>query len=419
MTQYSNKTHHAINKYWTELLGTDFRNYFVEKETPAVFYSAEATSANLKVYQSVAPHVVKQLRYAMKACALSPVVRHVAAAGWGADCQSRMEAELALRCKIDASLISVCSPRLSEADAAWCLNNGIRVIADSQSQLRILNELVGTVAVHAAWRLGVRISLPVEGTVRFHSKLGIDPETIVASLKEMPALNEYLDEIHHHGAARETDSILAVDVARVMAHKIVEIEGLTDARFANINLGGGFEPDSVIKGSGSSTAEIYDAIVSEMSNHFSFDHRILVLEPGRAIIKDAAVGLTTVNHIKKLWNTDVAVVDLATNIFIPLPLARFEALCLEQRGGTVKEYDVVDGTCSPAGVLCRSTFLPELHEGDRLLIDHAGAYTWSLAEPFYDYLPDLWWINSDGSIEQILSRKQAKQWVDIVWGYST
>lgn len=419
MTQSSHKTHHALSEYWKVLLGTDLRKHFVEKETPAVFYAAEPISINMKVYESVAPHVVKQFRYAMKACALAPVVRQVASAGWGADCQSRMEAELALRCGIDSSKISICGPRLSEEDIAWCLNNGIRVIADSQSQLRIVNEHLSASTVHSGWQLGVRISLPVEGTVRFHSKLGIDPETVIASLKEMPALIPYLNEIHHHGAARETDSNLATDVARVMAHKIVEIEGLTGACFSQINLGGGFEPESVINEFGSSTKEIFDSIVSEMSNHFSFDSRQLVLEPGRAIVKDAAIGLTTVNHVKKLWNTDIAVVDIATNLFIPLPLARFQALCLNERGGTVKEYDVVDGTCSPAGVLCRATFLPELNEGDRLLIDHAGAYTWSLAEPFYDYLPDLWWISSNGKVEQILSREQAKKWVDIVWGYST
>ncbi len=411
------KTHRSLSAFWSECLSTDLRKCFVEKKTPVVFYAAKPIENNLQTYESVAPHLKKEFRYAMKACALSPVVRFVAGAGWGADCQSRMEAELALRSSIDASKISVCSPRLSEDDTAWCIANGVRVIADSQSQLRIVNGLLERSTIHPSWRLGVRISLPVEGTVRFHSKLGMDPDTVISSLKEMPVISKHLNEVHHHGAARETDSTLAIEVARVMAHKIVEIEGLTDARFEQINLGGGFEPEAVIDEFGSSTMEIYEAAVSEMSTHFSFENRKLVLEPGRAIVKDAAIGLTTVNHIKKLWNTDVAVVDISTNLFIPLPLANFQALCLDDRGGTIKEYDVVDGTCSPAGVLCRATFLPELHEGDRLLIDHAGAYTWSLAEPFYDYLPDLWWIDLDGKTDQIFSRDQAKKWVDLVWGY--
>lgn len=395
------------------------RKHFLEKETPSVFYAAKQISANLKVYESLVQGIPKELRYAMKACALAPVVRHVAACGWGADCQSRMEAELALRCKIEASKISICSPRLSKSDVVWSLEKGVRIIADSHSQLSLVNKVISQVKLHSSWRLGVRVSLPVEGTIRFHSKLGMDPDTVISSVKEMPQLSKYLNEIHHHGAARETDSDLAVEVARVMAHKVVEIEGLTEARFSQINLGGGFEPESVINEFGSSTEEIYQAVISEMSQHFSFDDRKLVLEPGRAIVKDAAVGLTTVDHVKHLWNTNVAVVDIATNLFIPLPLAYFQALCLDDRGGTIKEYDVVDGTCSPAGVICRNTYLPELHEGDRLLIDHAGAYTWSLAEPFYDYLPQLWWIADDGTVEQILTRNDVKKMVDLIWGYES
>ncbi len=48
-------------------------------------------------------------------------------------------------------------------------------------------------------------------------------------------------------------------------------------------------------------------------------------------------------------------------------------------------------------------------EGNILWVGLSGAYTWSLAQSFYDYIPSAWWLDKQGSIKQIISRENNKK----------
>ena len=113
-------------------------------------------------------------------------------------------------------------------------------------------------------------------------------------------------------------------------------------------------------------------------------------------------------HTKRLWEHRLLVVDIGTNVLIPLPLAQFRVILAPgQSGGDegLQRYSVVDGTCSPAGVLESDCLLPGGRQtGDVLWVGMAGAYTWALAESFYDVVPSAWWLTDRGSLEPIVSR---------------
>jgi diaminopimelate decarboxylase len=392
--------------------------------TPCMIYSAEQIRNNLALYESVIPQQRKELRYAIKACPLGPLLRQVAAAGWGADCQSRMEAEIALGCGLSASKLSLSSPRLSREDVRWCITSGIKINADSGSQLAMIGDVLLEVKPPPEWRFGVRLSLAVEETERFHSKLAVELETVVRCMRSMREETiALIDEVHHHGMAREVSPETSTRIAEELCAAVKELEGEFECCIERINLGGGLECDDLIRNGGSTTESIIANVCKIVSDAFGENERIIVLEPGRAIAKNAAVSVTSVVNLKQLKGKKIAVVDLSTNLLIPLPLAQFfvepldPVLAEDKSGGKVAvqtrhgwrsmfEYHVVDGTCSPAGVICRSATLPELKENDRLIVTHTGAYTWSLAEPFYDLLPDLWWIDQAHTL--IFDRSKAK-----------
>lgn len=395
----------------------------LSKATPAVLYFEEQMLLNMQAYENALAGIKKELRYAIKACALSPVLECIARSDWGADCQSLMEAKLALKAGIAPSKISLCSPRLSKQDLPWVIKTGLRLIADSKDQLEAIAQTLAQTTPGDSFCLGVRISLPVAGTVRFHSKLGMEPESIVDSLLTLPQLKPYIKELHHHGAARQTEPELLAEVAECISRLLLLIEEKTGIVFSHLNLGGGLEPESILNEHGTSTEAILKRIIASLGTSLLASGKTLVFEPGRAVVKDAACALTAVTNLKMLHNNHIAVVDISTNLLIPLPLAQFVVTAAKlSEPASAKpliNYDIVDGTCSPAGVICKQVKLPSLQEGQRLIVHHAGAYTFSLAEPFYDWLPDLFWIDPQGKIKQILDRQKAERIVNLIWGYES
>lgn len=407
---------------WERLLPGPLRHFGLNCRTPAVFYAEEQVNLNCTIYEKAVDTVPsREFRYAVKSCPLHAVLRTVASFGWGADCQSLLEVQLALRSKIPAQRISLCSPLLRESDIAFALREGVIVIADSPHQLELIAKHLQVSQATPNWHLGARLSLDVSGTERFHSKLGMELHQLQSSLQTHPILHRYLSELHHHGLAREAATCVPSGIVQALMNSVLAVEAQLESRVSRINIGGGFEPESILRSNhDTSTATLLHEILNSVPRDFLHE-RTVVLEPGRAITKDAALALTRVVNVKELRKKKLAVVDIATNLLIPLPLAEFYVDTLPGKtrsspNSPVTAYDVVDGTCSPAGVIVRDALLPVVEPEDTLVVSCAGAYTWSLAEPFYDYLPELWWIAVDDSFNSLFSAQTGQEWTRLVWG---
>lgn len=405
----------TVDKTWLNVGET-----LAKVPTPAVFYSEAIIAKNVAMYLAVAREVPRpslKLRYALKACSLHRVLRTIARLGLGVDCQSLGEAALARHGGFDRQQIVLLSPRLGAREIRWAINNGCKLICDSVSQLRLVDRLSQKASSH--WRIGIRVSLPVAGTERFRTKLGMDSKSISSQLGTISSTTRSrIDEIHHHGAACETDGRLLIESARQLGLFVKSIERRFGLHFSTVNLGGGLDAPSVVVEQHDSTISIIRECMAIVRETLPGDTRSVVLEPGRAIVKDAALAVTTVVHTKELWNKKLAVVDLSTNFLIPLPLSRFSA-SREGYGRKRKarfRYGIVDGTCSPAGFLVRDAPLGRICEGDRLWIWNVGAYTWSLAESFYDHLPCVYWLDSRGKLSNVFSRSAGHEVMRILSG---
>lgn len=407
---------------WRRYLSDSALGAFFRSATPAAFYSEQQILDNCGAYEAAVGARAANFRYAVKACPLAPVLRTIASGGWGADCQSVMEAELALDAGIAARQISICSPRLERSAVEFAVEKQIIVIADSVDQLELLAQCLAErrSIPSQSWHFGVRLSLDVTATERFHSKLGMEVADVVQCLNRLPVLRAYFNEVHHHGLAREFKTTVSTEIAASMRCALTDIEEYLEHPIRYINFGGGFEPESLLRSvHGLTTAQLlagvfasFDSLTSVVSTA-----RVLVFEPGRAITKDAAIMVTSVTNTKQLRGANIAVVDASTNLLIPLPLAEFSVALFDDPGTERKVWEVVDGTCSPAGVVARKASLPAIKPGSRLVVNNAGAYTWSLCEPFYDYLPHLWWIDRDLKVVSIFGADASRTWTRTVWGY--
>jgi diaminopimelate decarboxylase len=109
----------------------------------------------------------------------------------------------------------------------------------------------------------------------------------------------------------------------------------------------------------------------------------ILLEPGRALVGNAGVLLTRVEHLKFGPEHSFAIVDAAMNDLLRPALydAWHDIVPVAPRPGPARRYDVVGPVCETADFLGRGRDLA-VEEGDLLAILSAGAYGMSMSSNY-------------------------------------
>jgi diaminopimelate decarboxylase len=135
--------------------------------------------------------------------------------------------------------------------------------------------------------------------------------------------------------------------------------------------------------------------------------REIVIEPGRYLVNDAAVCLTTVLSCKRNGRRRWVLVDAGRNILPPRKNAEYAVIPCEVRPGRTL-YRVGDFLCMPSEPIPLSFVSGPMEPGDRLAVFNAGAYTFSMAQSFGEPIPNAilvekaeWtWLYRKRSIEE-------------------
>lgn len=126
-----------------------------------------------------------------------------------------------------------------------------------------------------------------------------------------------------------------------------------------------------------------------LKGHFWRVPRILV-EPGRALVGDAAVMVATVIGRARRKGMDWVYIDAGTYqglIEAAQEKERFSYQVYAEGGGPLRLHNVGGPTCDSEDVVAREVLLPELRCGDRLYILNAGAYSNVCATDFNGFAP--------------------------------
>jgi len=109
----------------------------------------------------------------------------------------------------------------------------------------------------------------------------------------------------------------------------------------------------------------------------------LLLEPGRALVGNAAVLLTRVEYLKPGAAKSFAVVDAAMNDLMRPALydAYHDILPVAPHSGSQQAYDVVGPVCESGDFLGKNRYLV-LEAGDLLAVLSAGAYGMSMSSNY-------------------------------------
>ena len=265
----------------------------------------------------------------------------------------------------------------------------ITVNVDSQSELdRLLKIAVPQI-------LSVRVNPEVGAGHHSHcitagpeSKFGLwEEETIQAYAIAKRARVERFG-IHMHigsGILEIEPYALAVEKLLSIAKRVHDEVGV---EFEFIDIGGGLGVPYKPEDKDLDLTEFSNKIVAPFKSkvkEYGLGKPFLCVEPGRYLVCDASILLTTVNTVKATPSKKFVGVDAGFNTLVrPTMYGSYHPILVANKLARADKetYDVVGPICESGDALAKDRQLPLVEEGDLLAVLNAGAYGFSMSSQY-------------------------------------
>jgi diaminopimelate decarboxylase len=389
--------------------------------TPLYVYSRAALQAAWMAYrEAIGPRRVL-VCYGMKANSNLAVLREFARLGAGFDIVSGGELQRVLAVGGDPSRIVFSGVGKQAWEMRLALQADVKCFnVESEAELHLLSEVA--VAEGTRARVSLRVNPDVDArthpyisTGLKNNKFGIAIERARAAYRTanaLPGLHVVGVDCHIGSQITEVSPYLdaldkLLDLVDLLARDGVEIE--------HLDLGGGLgirytdetplHPKSLLD-------RVFERVQAR-----GMERLALVMEPGRSLVGNAGVLLTTVQFLKPGAARNFAVVDGAMNDLLRPSLyeAWHGVLPVRPRGATPVVYDVVGPVCESGDWLARERPLA-VERGDVLAIDSCGAYGMVMASN-YNTRPRPAEVMVDGARFHVVRSRETVQ--DLMRGEST
>jgi diaminopimelate decarboxylase len=398
-----------------------------EHDTPLFVFSEPRIRSNIERLKRAALKVERPIRffYASKANSNMAVLKTVLEAGIDAEVNSGGELFKALRAgfRPEQIIFNGTSKTAAELDAA--VSAGIYAInVDSIYEIELVEESArrigkrARIALRLVPEIGTRSHLGLQ-TALLTSKFGISSSEVLEAFRRGLRHPELIHVcgIHIHVGSQTPDVEPFAIAFKTMWEHLVRIEHETGHTLEHINLGGGIpvnylrdpsqadqlpEHERDMLGAELEPAEVLAAalrVARESAREAGAEHLLepltILLEPGRSIIADAGLVLTTVRNIKRRPETgDVwLLTDAGYNLLLSMNNYKwYYHLVSATRADAPSdtEYKVAGPLCDSGDVyfdIERGGRLPdyrrlpgEVRPGEVLALLNSGAY--SLAQMF-------------------------------------
>lgn len=395
--------------------------------TPLYLYSATTIRDHVRRFRDAFEPLRPQIRYALKASGNLHIVRLLAAMDIGADVVSIGELERAWLAGVPMSRITFAGVGKSEAEIAAALSGerstlrGSPVLAalgrgdidargpvgcfncESEQELERVERLAAEIGVVA--RAALRVNPNVDAHTHRYTTTGLSENKFGVDIARAPALFDRfagsaalrLVGLHVHIGSPVYQAQPFVDAASALA---ATASRLTDAgyRIETLNMGGGWGADYVT-GQSLSAAQ-YAERLTPILRPWAERGVEIAFEPGRAIVGNAGVLLTTVQYLKRGREKTFVVCDAGMHTLIRpslyeafhfvwparvrpehVPLRREQAPDMPD----LQRVDVVGPICESADFLAQDRPLPPVGQGDTLAVFTAGAYGMSMSSNYNDH----------------------------------
>jgi diaminopimelate decarboxylase len=365
-------------------------NALAEKySSPLFVVSADSIKNNLQTFKArfsdKYPKVV--IAYSYKVNYLPGILDVIHKQGAWAEVASGFEYDIARELNVPGNSIVFNGPYKKKEELEKAINEGALINVDHIDEIRQLEKIAS--ALGKTINIGIRLNMEV-GIDQLPDRFGFNldsPEAahVVKRCSEKGLLN--ITGLHVHLTSylveKESEENIPAkgikliwpkdhEAYRKAAQKTVhfakEIREKFGVNIEYLDMGGGFPTVDAI-------SPYVDAIVGPIVKGFNKnDLPLLILEPGRAIVSDAAHLITTVVAAKEFPSGQRAVVIDAGINLLPTSFWKFQDIECLKKSDEVYEETIVYGPLCLQTDIVSNTELPPLSAGDRLLVKNVGAY---------------------------------------------
>lgn len=360
-------------------------------DTPLYVTSERRIRDNYKrLHEALVSNYQKtRIYYAAKANSNLSILQILQAEGAYLDAVSPGEVWLALKAGFSPEKILFTGTSVRTDELKTVLSSKITVNVDSISQLERLLQ------IQVPETLSVRINPEIGAGHHDHcitagpnTKFGLWEENAIKaySIALTAGVKKFGIQMHvGSGVLNINPFILALNKLLNIAKKIRNTLGIC---FDFIDVGGGLgvpykpqENELDLTLFSSKVLSLFKKCVKEYDLGTPFFN----IEPGRYLVSDSTILLTTVNTVKKTPFKQFIGVDVGFNTLLrPTMYGSYHHLLVTNNlnAKTEEIYDVVGPICESGDVLARDRALPKIKENDLLAILNAGAYGFSMSSQY-------------------------------------
>ena len=365
---------------------------FAQENAPCYIYEEALIKKRCCALREAMPEV--GLLYSVKINPFMPVLKTIAAQGFGADAASANEVLLAEQSGIPSDRIYYSAPgkTLQDIQKVW---GKCTIIADSFSELDRLEQCA---AANNEWiAVGVRVNpnFSMIGDSAVSSKFGIDEEQLITADLRFPHLKIIGIHVHLRSQILDADILCAYYRSCYMLAERMSGRSGVEIQFINFGSGIGTVYDST--GEKPLALEKIGQTLRTLraKNNNSLQAKF-ILETGRFVICNAGTYYTRIVDRKVSCGKTYLVVQNAMNGFLRPAIAELlrqnigafphngqEPLytCGSQsefrilgRAENCETVDIVGNLCTALDVMARDIPLPHAEIGDILAVSNAGSY---------------------------------------------
>ena len=347
--------------------------------TPFYVYSTATLERHFKLFDDALDGMDHCICYAMKAASNQAILKTLGNLGAGMDVVSGGEYRRAIAAGIPPEKVVFSGVGKTLEEITLALQSGIRQFnVESDSELAQISEIASSMGKIAP--IAIRINPDVDAqthekiaTGKAENKFGIPlsrAREVYSKASKMPGISVVGIDLH---IGSQLTDLKPFEEAYQKLADLTQILRQDGHKIKRLDLGGGLGIPYDKNKSAPPLPVEYGKMVRKVLGHLECE---IEIEPGRLIVGNAGILISSVLGIKNGDNRNFLILDAAMNDLIRPAMydAYHDIIPVKQPSSDEAVYDVVGPVCETGDTFAKKRTMPELSENDLVAFRSAGAY---------------------------------------------
>ncbi len=371
---------------------------------------------------------------AVKANPLTKIMKQIKESGAGAEAASLPELYLAEKAGFSPERIVFDSPVKTAREIKYALNAGVHINADSLPEIERIAAILNQTSSQST--IGIRINPQVgTGTILStsvageFSKFGVPIKTNREVLTEIFLKYDWLRGVHLHIGSQGCEMEMLVKGVETVLLFVNEVNRLLEKKKARrridiFDMGGGLPVSYHRDKEPVSMSQYQEELKQQFDSLFTDEFR-LITEFGRYIHANTGWTASRVEYVKKETSVNTVMIHVGADMFLRKcyrPDDWHHEITVADSYGNIKtgrdknRYVIAGPLCFAGDMIAKEIELPEVEEGDYIIIHDTGAYTLSMWSRYNSrQIPKVIGYYNDGETFEILRERESLQTLWEFW----